>query len=102
MSGSRLARDEIERRLADLEGWRLENGALCREYQFADFVEAFGFMTQVALVAESMNHHPDWSNVYNRVSIRLCTHDAGGVTERDLALAAKIEGLAGGASTLHS
>lgn len=97
MSASKLTRDEIERRLADLAGWRFENGALCREYRFADFVEAFGFMARVALVAEAMNHHPDWSNVYNRVAVRLSTHDAGGVTQRDFTLAAKIEALSGGA-----
>lgn len=75
--------------------WDLRDDALHRELQFRDFVEAFGFMTSVALVAERMNHHPDWSNVYNRVTIRLTTHDAGGVTEKDYALAEAISELYG-------
>ena len=61
---------------------------------FADFVQAFGFMTQLALHAEKMNHHPEWSNVYNRVNIVLTTHDAGGLTERDITLARLADGLA--------
>ena len=97
MSAVRLEEDEIRRRLAELPGWAYESGALCREYRFADFVRAFGFMTQVALASEAMNHHPDWSNVYNRVSVRLSTHDAGGVTGRDFELAARIHALAAAA-----
>ena len=80
----------ILREAMTLPDWDLRDGALCRDFQFRDFVEAFAFMTSVALVAERMNHHPDWTNVYNRVSIRLTTHDAGGVTEKDHALAAAI------------
>ncbi len=76
------------------EGWTLENDALCREFVFENFVQAFGFMTQVALLAEKSDHHPNWHNVYNRVSIQLTTHDAGNtVTDQDVALAMSINGL---------
>ena len=75
------------------DGWQLEDGHLVREFRFANFVEAFAFMTAVALVAERMNHHPDWSNVYNKVKIRLSTHDAGGITDKDYALASAISQL---------
>lgn len=72
--------------------WTEENGRLVREFRFKDFTEAFAFMTRVALIAERMGHHPDWSNVYDRVRITLSTHDAGGrVTEKDHALAAAID-----------
>ena len=69
--------------------------AAARHCVFKDFVAAFGFMSQVALLAESMNHHPEWSNVYNRVEIALTTHDASGITERDFKLATQIEALLG-------
>jgi 4a-hydroxytetrahydrobiopterin dehydratase len=75
--------------------WTLEGGKLHRAFQFADFVAAFRFMTGVALVAESMNHHPEWFNVYNRVVVDLRTHDADGITELDFALARRMESLAG-------
>jgi 4a-hydroxytetrahydrobiopterin dehydratase len=87
----RLEPAEIERRLADLPGWSVAEGKLHRELRFSTFVEAFAFMTSVALLAEAADHHPDWSNVYNRVVIDLVTHDAGGITERDLALATRID-----------
>ena len=74
--------------------WRIEAGKLQREFVFADFVAAFGFMGQVALLAERADHHPEWSNVYHRVSIALVTHDAGGITGRDFALAQAISKLA--------
>jgi 4a-hydroxytetrahydrobiopterin dehydratase len=79
-----------------LPGWRLDDGrdALVREFRFADFVEAFSFMTRVALLAEKADHHPEWSNVYNRVEILLTTHDCDGLSERDVALAAAIDRLA--------
>lgn len=73
------------------EGWSAENDRLCREFVFKNFIEAFGFMSQVALLAEVRNHHPNWSNVYNRVNIELTTHDAGNtITERDIELAQAI------------
>ena len=79
--------------LADLPGWSDCDGrdAIAKTFVFKDFVRAFSFMTRVALAAERMNHHPEWSNVWNRVSITLATHDSGGVTEKDVALARAIE-----------
>ena len=81
--------DDVKKQLATLTGWRLdENGlSIKRDFRFADFNEAFAFMTRVALYAERHDHHPEWFNVYNRVEITLSTHDAGGVTERDIDLA---------------
>lgn len=78
-----------------MTGWTLQGGKLHREYKFADFVEAFGFMASVALVAERMNHHPEWFNVWSTVVVDLTTHDAGGVTAKDFALAADMDRLAG-------
>jgi 4a-hydroxytetrahydrobiopterin dehydratase len=80
--------------LSKLPGWKLEGGKLHREYKFADFVAAFGFMTGAALVAQALDHHPEWSNVWNTVRIDLTTHDAGGVTELDVELAHSMEELA--------
>jgi 4a-hydroxytetrahydrobiopterin dehydratase len=94
MARSKLDDAEIERRLRDLPHWVLSGGKLHREYRFADFVSAFGFMASVALAAEAMNHHPEWSNVYSTVRVDLVTHDAGGITAHDFALAARIEQLA--------
>ena len=88
--------DEVTRRLAQLPGWTLVAGKLHREYRFADFVEAFGVMASVALVAERMNHHPEWFNVWNTVRIDLTTHDAGGISAKDFELAAAMERLAAG------
>ncbi|TFI59818.1 4a-hydroxytetrahydrobiopterin dehydratase [Sphingomonas parva] len=87
-------------RLRDLPDWRYdeEARAICRSLRFGDFSEAFAFMIRVALAAEKANHHPDWSNVWNRVEIALTTHDAGGVTDRDIALAATIDALLTGRS----
>jgi 4a-hydroxytetrahydrobiopterin dehydratase len=93
MRVEKLSPDQIENELATLPGWRLDEGKLCRQFQFDDFVDAFGFMTRVALLAETMDHHPEWSNVYNRVVIHLTTHDAGGISERDLRLARRIDAL---------
>lgn len=83
----------IKDALTSLPDWSLEQGegAIARDFKFADFVQAFAFMTRVALVAEKRDHHPEWSNVYNRVSIRLTTHDAGGLTARDFDLAAEAD-----------
>jgi 4a-hydroxytetrahydrobiopterin dehydratase len=74
--------------------WSLAEGKLHKVFAFQDFVHAFGFMTSAALAAESMNHHPEWCNVYNRVTVNLRTHDAGGITELDFALARRLEDLA--------
>lgn len=91
LSRHKLSDAEIALRLQKMPHWTLQNGKLHREFQFADFVQAFGFMASVALVAEAMNHHPEWSNVWNKVKIDLNTHDVGGITEFDFALAEKME-----------
>lgn len=91
----RLADDELRTALATLPGWRIEAGKLRREYRFADFVTAWGFMTRAALIVQAMDHHPEWSNVYDRVTVELVTHDSGGITRRDVELAAALERLAG-------
>ena len=94
MSRKKLDDAGIERQLAQLPGWTVIDGKLHREYRFADFVAAFGFMSSVALVAEAMNHHPEWFNVYGTVRIDLVTHDAGGITELDFRLASRMEDVA--------
>jgi 4a-hydroxytetrahydrobiopterin dehydratase len=91
----KLADDEIGARMRDLPGWSLVGGKLHRELRFPDFSAAFGFMSRVALAAERMDHHPEWSNVYNRVTIDLETHDAGGLTALDFDLAAQISRIHG-------
>lgn len=81
--------------------WKEENNQLQRSFQFNNFIEAFAFMTKVAFVAEKMNHHPNWANVYNKVDIALCTHDAGNtVTDKDKKLANEIDKLFSGGNTL--
>ncbi len=89
-----LSDDEIQERLAGLEGWTVADGKLHKDFTFADFNAAFGFMTRVALVAEKMNHHPDWSNSWNRVTIDIASHAAGGITDDCAALAAAADRLA--------
>ena len=91
-----LEGDARRKALARLAGWReLEDrDAITRTFRFADFVSAFSFMSAVALVAERMDHHPEWSNVYNRVVVTLTTHSAGGVTQKDIALALRIDAFA--------
>jgi 4a-hydroxytetrahydrobiopterin dehydratase len=84
----------VQQRLAGLAGWSLDGDALSRSFRFADFDAAFGFMTRVALAAAALDHHPEWSNVWNRVDVRLTTHDAGGLTELDFALAERMDRLA--------
>ncbi len=91
MAIEKLSASDITARLTALPGWTLKDGKLHREFQFADFVEAFGFMARVALVAEKQNHHPEWFNVYNKVNVDLTTHDAGGISEMDFALATTME-----------
>jgi 4a-hydroxytetrahydrobiopterin dehydratase len=80
---------DIKEALASLPGWRKVDGreAIARDFRFADFNAAFGFMTRVALLAEKMDHHPEWFNVYNKVDVTLSTHDAGGVTQNDIDMA---------------
>jgi 4a-hydroxytetrahydrobiopterin dehydratase len=91
----RMTDSEVRSRLLSMPDWQFRGNALERQLRFGNFVSAFGFMASVALVAERMNHHPEWSNVYDTVTIRLTTHEAGGVSERDFALAAEISGLYG-------
>jgi 4a-hydroxytetrahydrobiopterin dehydratase len=86
-----LSPNELDTALRSLPRWTVIEGKLHREFRFADFAEAFAFMTRVAALAEAANHHPDWSNVWNRVSIDLVTHDAGGITAKDVELARAID-----------
>jgi 4a-hydroxytetrahydrobiopterin dehydratase len=92
-----LTRDERDEALAGLPGWTFDEGrnGIAKSFTFADFGAAFAFMTRVALEAEKADHHPEWSNVWNRVDILLSTHSAGGVTGKDMKLATKIEAIAG-------
>lgn len=92
----KLETAEIDRRLATLSDWVLVDGKLHREFKFGDFVEAFGFMASAAIEAEKMNHHPEWFNVYSKVRVDLTTHEAGGITELDFALAERMNALASG------
>jgi 4a-hydroxytetrahydrobiopterin dehydratase len=84
---TRLTHDEAEARLGDVPGWGISDGQLHREVEFRNFVEAFGFMTMVAMAAEKLNHHPNWSNSWNRVVIDISSHQAGGITDQCFALA---------------
>lgn len=86
-----LSEAELSTALARLDGWQREGNTIVRKVEFEDFVAAWGFMSSVALLAQAMDHHPDWSNVYNSVTIALTSHDAGGITERDLKLATAID-----------
>jgi len=87
----KLSDSELRDALSGLPEWRIADGKLHREYKFADFVHAFGFMTTAALAIEKMNHHPEWFNVYNRVRVDLTTHDAGGITAKDVELAGLLD-----------
>jgi 4a-hydroxytetrahydrobiopterin dehydratase len=83
----KLTEEEIQTALANLDAWQVVNGKLHREFRFADFAHAFGFMATAAVLIEKKNHHPEWSNVYNRVTVDLSTHDADGITMLDVELA---------------
>jgi 4a-hydroxytetrahydrobiopterin dehydratase len=91
----KLTSDERAKQIAQLHGWQpvAERDAIQREFEFADFNEAFGFMTRVAIKAQEMDHHPEWFNVYSKVDITLSTHEAGGVTTRDIELASFIDSI---------
>ena len=91
----KLTQKEIRTALTGLRGWKLVKGKLHREYKFADFMHAFGFMTISALAIERMNHHPEWFNVYNKVTVDLSTHDVSGISEKDIALARILDNFAG-------
>lgn len=96
MRREKLSEQEIAAELAKLPGWSVVGGKLHREFVCKDFVDAFGKMASVALVAEKMDHHPDWSNVWNKVTVDLMTHSAGGLTALDFELAQKIAKIFGG------
>lgn len=93
MAAQKLNEQDLNTRLQQLSGWAVKNEKLHREFKFADFAHAFGFMTTAAVLIEKMNHHPEWFNVYNRVSIDLTTHDAGGITQRDVDLARLLDSI---------
>lgn len=92
----RLSPSACDERLRELPGWRIEDGKLRRKFSFGDFPTAFAFMTRVAIHAETMNHHPEWTNVWAHVDVTLWTHDAGGLTELDFRLASLMSGAAQG------
>ena len=96
MAVTRLSEKEVFAELEKLPGWSIAQGKLHRAFEFRDFRQAFAFMTGVALAAEAMNHHPDWSNSWNKVVIDLMTHSAGGLTKNDFELAGKIQQAFGG------
>ncbi len=90
----KLSEQDIQQQVTTLEGWKVVGGKVNKTFEFKDFVQAFGFMTRVAMEAEKMNHHPEWFNVYNRVRIDLMTHDVGGISNYDIKLAKIIDGIA--------
>jgi len=91
----KMSDSEVQVAIVDLPEWKVVDGKLHREYQFADFVHAFGFMATASMAIEKMNHHPEWFNVYNRVEVDLTTHDAGGISAKDFALARVLDQIAG-------
>ncbi|MEW6604458.1 MAG: 4a-hydroxytetrahydrobiopterin dehydratase [Thermoproteota archaeon] len=90
----KLPEKEMQEQVAGLDGWNVVNGKVSKTFEFDDFVQAFGFMTRVAMEAEKMNHHPEWFNVYNKIKIDLVTHDVGGISNYDIKLAKTIDRLA--------
>jgi len=95
MNKNKLSKREIAAGLRKLHGWAVVKGSLHRMFEFKDFTEAFGFMKRVALAANRMDHHPDWSNSYNKVTVDLSTHSAGGLTKNDFELAGRIQEIYG-------
>ena len=91
MKYKKLSGNELDEIVRNMKGWELKDEKLQKSFKFTNFVEAFGFMTRIALEAEKMNNHPEWSNVYNNVTIKLSTHDAGGITDYDIKLAKIID-----------
>ena len=90
----RLSSEQISEELKNLPGWSVKEEKLHKDFEFGDFNEAFGFMTRSAMHIEKMNHHPEWFNVYNKLTVDLTTHDAGGITENDINLAKILNSLA--------
>ena len=91
MPTKKLSSEEINKKLQSLNGWKFMNEGIEKDFVFKDFNEAFAFLTRIAMQSEKMDHHAEWSGVYNKVHIRLSTHDAGGVTEKDTIMASAIE-----------
>ena len=89
----KLSEEQIRAELSGLQGWKIVNGKLHKDFVFDDFIAAFGFMCKAAIHIEKMNHHPEWFNVYNKISIDLVTHDAGGITQNDISLARTLNSL---------
>ena len=94
MGLEKLSDDQIQNYLKELSGWSVVDGKLHKEFQFETFNEAFGFMARASMEIEKMNHHPEWFNVYNKISVDLMTHDAGGITKNDIQLAKILNSLA--------
>ncbi|MGI0088119.1 MAG: 4a-hydroxytetrahydrobiopterin dehydratase [Nitrosotalea sp.] len=94
MALAKLTEEQIQKELGNLQGWSVVNGKLHKDFVFADFIEAFGFMSKAAIHIEKMNHHPEWFNVYNKIKVELVTHDAGGITQNDINLARTLNSLA--------
>jgi 4a-hydroxytetrahydrobiopterin dehydratase len=94
MALAKLTEEQIQKELANLQGWSVVNGKLHKDFVFVDFIDAFGFMSKAAIHIEKMNHHPEWFNVYNKIKVELVTHDAGGITQNDINLARTLNSLA--------
>ncbi|HEX4228542.1 MAG TPA: 4a-hydroxytetrahydrobiopterin dehydratase [Bryobacteraceae bacterium] len=94
MATPKLNDEELRSALFELKDWSLRDGKLHRDYKFADFIHAFGFMATSAIAIEKRNHHPEWTNVYNRVTVDLITHDSGGITKKDVELAQLLDTVA--------
>lgn len=92
----KLTEEEIRKRLGNMTGWKYSTGAIEKTFIFTNFKEAFSMMTRIAFECETQNHHPDWSNVYSSLNIRLNTHDSGGVTDKDFKLAETVEEIVSG------
>jgi 4a-hydroxytetrahydrobiopterin dehydratase len=91
MQAKKITKDKIVSKLKELNGWKFSKDGIEKAFSFKDFPEAFAFLTRVALLSEKMNHHAEWSGVYNKVKLRLSTHDAGGVTKKDMDMATVID-----------
>lgn len=91
---SHLTDEQVDLQLQDLEGWQRDGQSIVKTFEFEDFVEAFSFMTQVAFHAQALDHHPDWQNIYNQVTVRLSTIDVNGITSLDIRLAKRMQKLA--------
>lgn len=91
MKSEKISAEKIELKIKNLTGWKFKKDGIEKQFKFTDFNEAFAFLTRVALLSEKLNHHAEWSGVYNKVKLRLTTHDAGGLTQKDVTMAGEIE-----------